>query len=69
MLKVIAKKKLSFANPNNRQEKFTAEPYAFLDAPEWIKVDPMFEWAKKSGVIEVNGETATENKPAKDKQK
>lgn len=30
-----------------------------VDAPEWIKADPMFDWAMQDGII-----TIPENKPA-----
>ncbi|MDQ0202484.1 2-nitropropane dioxygenase [Pectinatus haikarae] len=53
-IKLIAKKKLAFHNPNNREEAYSPEILAFENAPDWIADDPLFGWAKTDGSIEVS---------------
>ena len=60
MVKLIAKKKIGFRNPETG-EVAVAEPYAFATLPDWVAKDPMYAWAKDDGSIEVSGEEA---KPA-----
>ncbi len=57
-IKLIAKKKLAFHNPNNREEIYSPEILAFEDAPDWIADDPLFGWAKADGSIEVSEDTS-----------
>ena len=59
MIKLVAKQKLGFRNPETG-EIVTAEPYAFSTFPDWIEKDPMYGWALADGAIEVSGELEPE---------
>ena len=70
MIKLVAKQKIGFRNPETG-EIVTAEPYAFSTLPDWITKDPMYGWALADGVIEVSGGKREEKppKPSKDADK
>lgn len=57
MIKCIAKKKIAFRNPANRDEQINVRPFEFATLPDWAEKDPMFGWALKDGVLEVSKET------------
>ena len=57
MIKCIAKKKIGFRNPENRDESITVRPFEFATLPDWAEKDPMFGWAVKDGILEVSNET------------
>ena len=55
MINLIAKKKIGFRN-GDTQEIVTAQPLEYVSLPDWIKNDPMYEWAKADGTITVASE-------------
>lgn len=57
MIKCIAKKRIAFRNPANRDEQINVRPFEFATLPDWAANDPMFDWAIKDGVLEVSKET------------
>lgn len=67
MIKCIAKKKIGFRNPENKDESITVRPFEFSTLPDWVVHDPMWNWALKDNILEVSQETvvAVEKKPAK----
>lgn len=69
MIKCIAKKKLAFRNPDNRDESVTVRPFEFATLPDWVEKDPMWGWALKDGLVEVSKETIIPKKeePAPEK--
>lgn len=73
MVKLIAKKKIGFTNPETK-EVVIADRYAYSTLPDWIKKDPMFKWAQSDGSIEIyeteKSKTKTvKNEPAAGKEK
>ena len=54
-VRLIAKKRLAFRNPEDQTFK-TVMPGVFETCPDWIKKDPMFQWAKQDGSIQVADE-------------
>ena len=70
MINCIAKKKIAFRNPANKDESITVRPFEFVSLPEWVTKDPMFNWAVKDGALEVSKETIVAAKePAKEEPK
>lgn len=65
MIKCIAKKKLAFRNPDNKDELITVRPFEFNTLPDWVEKDPMWGWALKDKVIEVSKETIVAVEPKK----
>lgn len=55
MINLIAKKKIGFRN-GDTQKIVTAQPLEYASLPDWIKNDPMYEWAKADGTITVASE-------------
>ena len=55
---IFAHKRVGFRNPETGAI-FATREMDLVDAPEWIKADPMFDWAMQDGII-----TIPENKPA-----
>lgn len=55
---IFAHKRVGFRNPETGVI-FATREMDLVDAPEWIKADPMFDWAVQDGII-----TIPENKPA-----
>ena len=55
MVRLIAKKRLAFRNPEDKTFK-TVMPGVFETCPDWIKKDPMFQWALQDGSIQVADE-------------
>lgn len=55
---IFAYKRVGFRNPESGAI-FATREMDLVDAPEWIKADPMFDWAMQDGII-----TIPENKPA-----
>lgn len=53
MISVIAKKTLQFRNPDNAEETVKVQPMVFTTIPDWVTTDPMYEWAKASGTLQV----------------
>lgn len=52
MIKLIAKKKIGFRNAETK-EIIVAEPFAYSTLPDWIKHDPMYNWAINDGSLEI----------------
>ena len=52
MIKLIAKKKLGFRNTETN-EIIVAQPFAYTTMPDWIKNDPMYNWAINDGSLEI----------------
>jgi len=52
MIQVITKQAIGFRN-GDTGEIVTAKPYDFTSLPDWVKKDPMYDWAVKAGVLEV----------------
>lgn len=52
MIKLIAKKKIGFTNRETKKV-LIAEPFAYATMPDWITKDPIYNWAKLDGSIEV----------------
>lgn len=48
----IAKKKLGFRN-GDTGEIFIVSPFEYSTLPEWVKKDPMYQWAINDGSLEV----------------
>ena len=69
MIKCIAKKKIAFRNPANREESVTVSPFEFATLPDWVVKDPMWGWALKDKLIEVNKETVVAAEPVKQEPK
>lgn len=67
MINCIAKKKIAFRNPANKDESITVRPFEFVSLPEWVTKDPMFNWAVKDKILDVSKETivATKEEPKK----
>lgn len=63
----IAKKKLGFRN-GDTGEILTVSPFEYVTLPDWVKKDPMYEWAVNDGSLEVPKaeEEKTPKTPAKD---
>lgn len=61
-IKLIARKKIGFRNPDNKQEIIIAEPLTLSTMPDWIANDPMYAWAKADGSIEVSNTTPSTDK-------
>lgn len=57
MVNLIAKKKIGFRN-GDTQKIVTAQPLEYASLPDWIKKDPMYEWAQADGTITIAGEEA-----------
>lgn len=57
MINCIAKKKIAFRNPANKDESITVRPFEFVSLPEWVTKDPMFNWAVKDKILDVSKET------------
>lgn len=55
---IFTHKRVGFRNPETGAI-FATREMDLVDAPEWIKADPMFDWAMQDGII-----TIPENKPA-----
>lgn len=55
---IFAHKRVGFRNPETGAI-FATREMDLIDAPDWIKADPMFDWAMQDGII-----TIPENKPA-----
>lgn len=55
---IFAHKRVGFRNTETGAI-FATREMDLVDAPEWIKADPMFDWAMQDGII-----TIPENKPA-----
>lgn len=55
---IFAHKRVGFRNLETGVI-FTTREMDLVDAPDWIKADPMFDWAMQDGII-----TIPENKPA-----
>lgn len=51
-INAIAKKKLGFRNPSTG-EVLIAKPLEYLTLPDWVKSDPLYQWAIKDGSLEV----------------
>lgn len=51
-INAIAKKKLGFRN-GDTGEILTVSPFEYETLPDWVKKDPMFQWAVADGSIEV----------------
>lgn len=51
-INAIAKKKLGFRN-GDTGEILTVEPLAYSTLPDWVKLDPMYDWAVNDGSLEV----------------
>lgn len=62
MINLIAKKKIGFRN-GDTQKIVTAQPLEYASLPDWIKNDPMYEWAKADGTITVASEEVEPPKP------
>ena len=62
MIKLVAKQKIGFRNPETG-EIVTAEPYAFATLPDWITKDPMYGWAQEDGSIEIGSEPKDDKTP------
>lgn len=58
MVKLVSRKKIGFRNPETK-EILTANPHDFVTLPDWVKKDPLYEWAKEDGTIEVVGDDAS----------
>ena len=67
MINCIAKKKIAFRNPANKDESITVRPFEFVSLPEWVTKDPMFNWAVKDKILDVSKETivAVKEEPKK----
>ena len=67
MSNCIAKKKIAFRNPANKDESITVRPFEFVSLPEWVTKDPMFNWAVKDKILDVSKETivAAKEEPKK----
>ena len=52
MINLIAKKRIGFTNRETK-EVLIAEPLVYTTLPDWITNDPIYDWAKKDGSIEV----------------
>lgn len=52
MVKLIAKKRIGFTNRETKKV-LIAEPLVYTTMPDWILNDPIYDWAKKDGSIEV----------------
>ena len=65
MINCIAKKKIAFRNPANKDESITVRPFEFNTLPDWVEKDPMWGWALKDKVIEVSKETIVAAEPVK----
>lgn len=63
MVRLIAKKRLAFRNPEDQTFK-TVMPGVFETCPDWIKKDPMFRWAVQDGSIQVADEAPVVAKTA-----
>ena len=66
-VRLIAKKRLAFRNPED-QSFHTVMPGVFETCPDWIKKDPMFQWAKQDGSIQVADDAPVVAKPAPKKE-
>lgn len=51
-INAIAKKKLGFRN-GDTGEILTVSPFEYETLPDWVKKDPMFQWAVADGSLEV----------------
>ena len=67
MINCIAKKKIAFRNPANKDESIVVLPFEFVSLPEWVTKDPMFGWAVKDKILDVSKETivAVKEEPKK----
>ena len=67
MINCIAKKKIAFRNPANKDESIVVRPFEFVSLPEWVTKDPMFNWAVKDKILDVSKETivAVKEEPKK----
>lgn len=54
-MRVFSKKKLTFINPKTK-EQASVKPFTFSNLPDWASLDPLFDWAKEEGSLEVFGE-------------
>ena len=63
MVKLIAKRRLAFRNPED-QTFVTVTPGVFETCPDWIKKDPLFRWAQQDGSIQVADAAPVVSKPA-----
>jgi hypothetical protein len=58
-MRVFAKKAFEFSRREKKDgmmvvaEKATTLPLSFCDLPDWVANDPMFEWARADGDIEI----------------
>ena len=52
MINLIAKKRIGFTNRETK-EVLIAEPLVYATMPDWIVNDPIYNWAKEDGSIEV----------------
>lgn len=51
-INAIAKKRLGFRNLDTG-ETLIVEPYAYSTLPDWVKKDPMYNWAVTDGSLEI----------------
>ena len=49
---IFAHKRVGFRNPETGAI-FATREMDLVDAPEWIKADPMFDWAMQDGIITI----------------
>ncbi|HWQ41316.1 MAG TPA: hypothetical protein VN456_04695 [Desulfosporosinus sp.] len=58
-MRVFAKKAFEFSRRELKDgmmvvaENATTIPLAFVDLPDWVETDPMFEWARADEDIEI----------------
>lgn len=65
MVKLIAKKKIGFRNPDDTSKIVVAEPFVFSTLPDWVAKDPFYELAQQDGTIEVANDPVNVKRPKK----
>lgn len=65
---IFAHKRVGFRNPETGAI-FTIREMDLVDAPDWIKADPMFDWAVQDGIITIPDDKPADTDPLDDMMK
>lgn len=65
---IFAHKRVGFRNPETGAI-FAAREMDLVDAPDWIKADPMFDWAVQDGIITIPDDKPADTDPLDDMTK
>jgi len=67
-IRIFTKKRFCFRHPDGG-ESVTTNVLTFQEVPEWVKEDPLFDWAVADGDLEVTNSKADEKKAEKAAEK